>query len=106
MLFLKNYYTNYPPINEYYAVYKNGDPKFYLLLGLHLPLDNHRIMNILIGLSVIMMSVFLIILLYSCCSAKKSKSQEQACKCHLSSVRNQNWKNTGMCSSFTKGYLE
>ncbi|XP_049989195.1 killer cell immunoglobulin-like receptor 3DL1 [Alexandromys fortis] len=56
--------------------------------------NNHRIMNILIGLSVIMMSVFLIILLYSCCSAKKSKSQEQARKCHLSIVRNQDWKNT------------
>ncbi|XP_013209970.1 killer cell immunoglobulin-like receptor 3DL1 [Microtus ochrogaster] len=40
--------------------------------------DNHRTMNILIGLSVTMMSVFLTILLYSCCSAKKSKSQEQA----------------------------
>lgn len=57
-------------------------------------INNHRIMNILIGLSVTMMSVFLIILLYSCCSAKKSKSQEQARKCHLSSVRNQDWKNT------------
>lgn len=75
MLVLKNYYINYPPINEYYAAYKNGDPKFYLFLGLHLLLDNHRIMNILIGLSVTMMSVFLIILPLFFLLGQKSKSQ-------------------------------
>nr|XP_048282913.1 immunoglobulin superfamily member 1-like [Myodes glareolus] len=56
--------------------------------------NNHRILNILIGLSVTMLSVFLIILLYSCCSAKKSKSQEQASECHLNIVRNQDWRKT------------
>ncbi|XP_076428694.1 killer cell immunoglobulin-like receptor 3DL1 [Peromyscus maniculatus bairdii] len=39
---------------------------------------NHRNLHILIGLSVTMTLVFLIILFYSCCSAKKSKSQKQA----------------------------
>ncbi|KAL6086809.1 hypothetical protein STEG23_038381, partial [Scotinomys teguina] len=34
--------------------------------------DNHRNVNILIGLSVTMILVFLIILLYSCCSVKKT----------------------------------
>ncbi|XP_076419902.1 killer cell immunoglobulin-like receptor 3DL1 [Peromyscus maniculatus bairdii] len=40
--------------------------------------NNHRNLHILIGLSVTMIHVFLIILLYSCYSAKKSKSQEKA----------------------------
>ncbi|XP_052616330.1 killer cell immunoglobulin-like receptor 3DL1 [Peromyscus californicus insignis] len=45
---------------------------------LYIPVtNNHRNMHILIGLSVTMILVFLIILLYSCYLAKKSKSQEQ-----------------------------
>nr|XP_042125820.1 killer cell immunoglobulin-like receptor 3DL1 isoform X1 [Peromyscus maniculatus bairdii] len=36
-----------------------------------------------------MILAFLIILLYSWCSAKKSKSLDQASECHLSSVRKQ-----------------
>lgn len=75
---------------------KMGIQNFYLVLGLHLSLDNHRIMNILIGLSVTMISVFLIILLYPCCSTKKSKSREQVRESHLNIVRNQDWRNTGM----------
>ncbi|XP_076419529.1 killer cell immunoglobulin-like receptor 3DL1 [Peromyscus maniculatus bairdii] len=45
---------------------------------LYIPVtDIHRNMHILIDLSVTMILVFLIILLYSCYLAKKSKSQEQ-----------------------------
>uniref|UniRef100_A0A8C8W2L2 Ig-like domain-containing protein n=1 Tax=Peromyscus maniculatus bairdii TaxID=230844 RepID=A0A8C8W2L2_PERMB len=67
-----------------------SDPLFisvwiYLLLGSHLPPDNLRNLHILIGLSVTMILAFLIILLYSWCSAKKSKSLDQASECHLSS---------------------
>ncbi|XP_076420075.1 killer cell immunoglobulin-like receptor 3DL1 [Peromyscus maniculatus bairdii] len=40
--------------------------------------ENHRNLHILIGLSVTMIIVFLIILLYSWCSAKKSQSLDQA----------------------------
>ncbi|XP_036055845.1 killer cell immunoglobulin-like receptor 3DL1 [Onychomys torridus] len=54
---------------------------------------NHRNMYILIGLSVTTILVFLIFLLYSCCSAEKSKSQEQASECRLSSVRKQDQRN-------------
>ncbi|XP_037057557.1 killer cell immunoglobulin-like receptor 3DL1 isoform X2 [Peromyscus leucopus] len=61
---------------------------------LYLPVtENHRNLHMLIGLSVTMILAFLIILLYSWCSAKKSKSQEQASECHLSSVRKQDQRN-------------
>ncbi|XP_040589776.1 killer cell immunoglobulin-like receptor 3DL1 [Mesocricetus auratus] len=56
---------------------------------------NHRNLRVVIGLSITMVLVLLlIILLYSCCYAKKSKSQEQASECHLCSVRIQDWRNT------------
>ncbi|XP_041510432.1 killer cell immunoglobulin-like receptor 3DL1 [Microtus oregoni] len=56
--------------------------------------NNHRIMNMLIGLSVTMILVFSVILLYSCCSTKRSKSQNKDNECHLNSVRKQNQRNT------------
>ncbi|XP_075843750.1 killer cell immunoglobulin-like receptor 3DL1 [Microtus pennsylvanicus] len=56
--------------------------------------NNHRIMHMLIGLSVTMILVFSVILLYACCSTKRSKSQNKANECHLSSVRKQNQRNT------------
>ncbi|XP_059109637.1 killer cell immunoglobulin-like receptor 3DL1 [Peromyscus eremicus] len=40
--------------------------------------DNHRNLHILIGLSVTMILVFLIILLYSCCSAKKTIMDQES----------------------------
>lgn len=77
----------------------------YLLLGSHIPPDNHWNLHILIGLSVTMILVLIIILHCYCCSGIKRKSQEQASEHHLSSVRNQDQRNTGMCSLFTKGYF-
>uniref|UniRef100_A0A8C8UG38 Ig-like domain-containing protein n=1 Tax=Peromyscus maniculatus bairdii TaxID=230844 RepID=A0A8C8UG38_PERMB len=70
----------------------------YLLLGSHLPPDNRRNLHMLIGLSVTKILVFLIILIYSCCSAKKSKSQEQASESHLTPVRKQDQRSRGMFS--------
>uniref|UniRef100_A0A8C8W2B2 Ig-like domain-containing protein n=1 Tax=Peromyscus maniculatus bairdii TaxID=230844 RepID=A0A8C8W2B2_PERMB len=61
-------------------------------------LYNRRNLHMLIGLSVTMILVFLIILIYSCCSAKKSKSQEQASESHLTTVRKQVQRSRGMFS--------
>ncbi|XP_059109710.1 killer cell immunoglobulin-like receptor 3DL1 [Peromyscus eremicus] len=59
--------------------------------------DNHRNLNTLIGLSVTMILVVLIIILRCyCCSGIKRKSQEQASECPLSSVRNQDQRNTAI----------
>ncbi|KAL6086810.1 hypothetical protein STEG23_038382, partial [Scotinomys teguina] len=58
--------------------------------------NNHKNMHILIGLSVTMILVFLIILLYFSCLAKKSKSQKQASECQLSIVRNKDWRHTAI----------
>uniref|UniRef100_A0A8C8UDS9 Ig-like domain-containing protein n=1 Tax=Peromyscus maniculatus bairdii TaxID=230844 RepID=A0A8C8UDS9_PERMB len=55
-------------------------------------------LHMLIGLSVTKILVFLIILIYSCCSAKKSKSQEQASESHLTPVRKQDQRSRGMFS--------
>ncbi|XP_051063082.1 killer cell immunoglobulin-like receptor 3DL1 [Phodopus roborovskii] len=56
--------------------------------------DNHKNQNVVIGLSVAMIPVFLIVLLCSCFSAKKSKSREQASERHLHSVRMQDRRNS------------